>query len=505
MIEETIKTIDDVMEQVASTPTEENVTMCFTQSELDDIAKKFMTLKNPMTSLCGIMDTVFNRMGVRYMGEIDCSTLDESKRYRQIIDEVELVASLCIVKEVAKKKIVKHKKGDFKRDNKGNPIMKSDGSGYETYQTNETDTIDTIEYKPYWDYRNSSLEEARLSKLIENYIAPFDKTRVVSKLSSSIDVEFTKNRIKDILKYFKFEDEEFFVESFTLFMSNLKSRTCGNEPLYPMMFSIYSTQGMGKTWFVDILREVVDELFETHCMTSSFDKAFGRFNSVLMTRGLVTFSEAKGLTKADRDAFKRATTDNTIEIEMKGRDSKTVKNMATFLCVSNEPVLPQLTGMEMNRRIIEFNMIDRTRDANGDITRISKDELKSIFTDILTSVPFEYDHKKVIEHIGDESRQLLNFNMEQVVSDILRSDKVLQAQISLNDMSISKNINYGDTELLSKRKQLRMIPFKQKCMERKVPVNFVLSWMNDNGLIVKNNNNYCWFIDVTQLPHYMSI
>ena len=224
-----------------------------------------------------------------------------------------------------------------------------------------------------------------------------------------------------------------------------------------------------------------------------------------MTRGLVTFSEAKGLTKADRDAFKRATTDNTIEIEMKGRDSKTVKNMATFLCVSNEPVLPQLTGMEMNRRIIEFNMIDRTRDANGDITRISKDELKSIFTDILTSVPFEYDHKKVIEHIGDESRQLLNFNMEQVVSDILRSDKVLQAQISLNDMSISKNINYGDTELLSKRKQLRMIPFKQKCMERKVPVNFVLSWMNDNGLIVKNNNNYCWFIDVTQLPHYMSI
>lgn len=498
-----LKTIDDVIEQTTSNPTDEKVTMCFSQKELDTITKNFLLYRNPVSALNGIMDIVFNKMGIRYLAELDTSFVDEAKKTRDVIDEVEFVASTCIVKEVMKKKVVKHKKGDFKRDEQGNPITKKDGSGYETYQANESEVIDTIEYKPYWDYRNSYSDESRLSKLIENYIAPFDKRRVVEKVSSSIDVEVAKSRIREILKYFKFEDEELFVESFTFFMSNLKSRTCGNEPLYPMMFSIYSKQNMGKTWFVDTLRSVVDELFETHCATSSFDKAFGRFNGVLMTRGLITFSEAKGLTRADRDAFKKATTDNTIEIEMKGKDPRTVKNMTTFLCVANEPVLQQLTGLEMNRRIIEFNMVDRTRDENGEITKISKEDLKTIFRDILMSVPFDYDHRKVIEHLGDESKVLLNFNMEEVLSDIFRSDKDLLSQFQMNDMSISKNLSVGDTELISRTGQLRMIPFKRKCMERKVPVNFVMTWMKDNYIVTKNSKNYSWFIDKQQLPQIM--
>lgn len=474
----------------------------FTLTEIKDMRDAYLKYRNPITTLNSIMARVFQKHGIRSISEIDSTTLDGERVKRSIADEIQLVASLCVVKDVPRKKTVRHKKGDFKLDSNGNNIVKSDGSGYETYDANETETVDTIEFKPYWDYQHCCAEESRLGKLIEDYIAPFDKKRIVARLSKSINEELAYSRIRELTKYYKFEDEEFFVKSFAFFMSNLKSRTCGEEPPYPMMFSIYSKQGMGKTWLVDTLRVVVDELFETHCVTSSFDKAFGRFNSVLMTRGLITFSEAKGLTKADRDAFKRATTDNTIEIERKGKDTQTVRNMSTFLCVSNEPILQQLTGLEMNRRILEFNLIDRKRDDEGRLVKIQESELMSIFRDILMSIPFRMDETPILERLSSDSSVLLTYNMGEIIGDIFRSDYELKDQTMKHNIGVWKPSMAQDTELIAKNGQLRMCPFKRKCLERKVPVNQVLEWMLEQGL-AKKNKHYCWVLDRSRIPDIM--
>lgn len=502
-----METLDDIIDEVQNqvTPSTDDKTQnddisSFTPTEIKTIHDNYLRFRNPITTLKEIMAKVFQKHGIRSISEIDSTTLDGEKKQRAIIDEIQLVASLCVLKDVPRKKTVKHKKGDFKLDSNGNKIVKSDGSGYATYDANETETVDTIEFKPYWDYQHCCTEESRLGKLIEDYIAPFDKTRIVAKLSESINEDFAYERIRELTKYYKFEDEEFFIKSFAYFMSNLKSRTCGEEPPYPMMFSIYSKQGMGKTWLVDTLRVVVDELFETHCVTSSFDKAFGRFNSVLMTRGLITFSEAKGLTKADRDAFKRATTDNTIEIERKGHDTQTVKNMATFLCVANEPILQQLTGLEMNRRILEFNLIDRTRDEEGRLVKILDSDLRAIFRDILMSIPFRLDETPILEHLASESSGMLTYNMSEILGDIFRSDFELKNQMAVHNIGMWKPTMAQDTELISKNGCLRMVAFKKKCVERKVPVNQVLEWMSENGIAKKNQKCYNWFIDRAKLP-----
>lgn len=102
--------VSDVLDHIDEPDLITEVTS-FTPTEIKTIHDNYLRFRNPITTLKEIMAKVFQNHGIRSISEIDSTTLDGEKKQRAIIDEIQLVASLCVLKDVPRKKTVRHKKG----------------------------------------------------------------------------------------------------------------------------------------------------------------------------------------------------------------------------------------------------------------------------------------------------------------------------------------------------------------------------------------------------------
>lgn len=101
----------------------------------------------------------------------------------KILNEFCLIQSSVITREITRTKKLRHKAGDFKRDNRGNPIERFDKSGYETYKKDEVETVEVQEEVPYYDFSNYPSAYNELKKWLANvsiYSPIFSETTPVS-------------------------------------------------------------------------------------------------------------------------------------------------------------------------------------------------------------------------------------------------------------------------------------------------------------------------------------
>lgn len=102
--------------------------------------------------------------------------------------------------------------------------------------------------------------------------------------------------IREITKYYVFDDPDKFVERFALLICNAKSKGLNKHPKWPVLFSLVGGYGLGKGWFRDMIKSTYDEVFEAHSQPCSYSALLDtQFNALMMTRGFLCLDEKNGI------------------------------------------------------------------------------------------------------------------------------------------------------------------------------------------------------------------
>lgn len=185
------------------------------------------------------------------------------------------------------------------------------------------------------------------------------------------------------------------------------------------MFSLVGEMGTGKGWLSSMLINTHDEVFETKSSQTKYRTLLGRFNGVMLTRGLIHLDEKNGLDNDDRETLKTDISEETIEIELKGKDPFTASNMATLFSTTNESI-KDIIGLQKDRRIIEFNLIDRAVDSEtGKRKEIDKYYMIKLLRELWLVMPCEHPYSTSIKDaLLSESSEVLDCNMYEIAEDV---------------------------------------------------------------------------------------
>lgn len=390
----------------------------------------------------------------------------------KILSEFCAIQSLVITRQVTRTKKVRHKAGDFKRDNKGNPIEKSDKSGYEVYKKDETEIAEVEEEIPYYDYSNHPNAYGELKKWLANLVVEPDFAELERDTTSNLNYERGLDIIREIAKYYVFENTESFVNRFALLICNAKSKALNKQPKWPVMFSLVGENGKGKGWLVNKLIETHDRKFHTQSRSSSFKRLLNsNFNSVMMTRGFIHFDEKNGMDSSQAEQLKTLITEPTVEVERKHLDIKTLPNQTTFFSTTNESIR-DVMGLQQDRRLIEFVL----KSKNGEIPDGKMTKLLDELWDVM---PYEHpDPDAIIRELLEESKQVLDAKMDEIVDELF------------NNYSGDFVDNYGHGRLVS-RPRLKQIV---KTHFSSVRFNAVFDWCVKNKILDDNKNGHVYIM-----------
>lgn len=76
--------------------------------------------------------------------------------------------------------------------------------------------------------------------------------------------------IRELTKYYVFEEPEKFVDRFALLICNAKAKGLNKQPKWPVMFSLVGRMGTGKSWLATMLKKTYDATFYAASRKSSF-------------------------------------------------------------------------------------------------------------------------------------------------------------------------------------------------------------------------------------------
>ena len=421
--DEELTTVKEHIDNEPSKPVSEDLLYGFTLEELKRLGSEFHIHHNAERSFNDILTILFQREHIRSLAS--CNSADDESMKRKILDlktNFYNAQMAVVVSPGTKKEKVKHKRGDVMRYDNGDPI--SDGTNADGSPRWKTYPKDTIEIKetevdvPTYDIVATPSKYTLLKEVIESAVVPPDLDYLRRKTCSSMDYARGMEIIDRLADYYIFEDREKFKERFSLLVCNAKARALGYNPKWPVMFSMVGQHGVGKGWFAKMLLKTYDEVFDTISVDARYDQLLGRFNGVMLTRGMVHIDEHKGLDSDSREALKSYITEPKVSVELKGRDVKLYDNMTTLFSTTNETVL-DVIGFQRDRRIIEFRLMGRKTDANGEVDEIPEDEMLSMLHEMWMVMPYEHPNpRKVIDELLDESGKRLDFSMGEIVATL---------------------------------------------------------------------------------------
>ena len=390
----------------------------------------------------------------------------------KILSEFCAIQSLILTKNVKRTKKLHHKAGDFKRDADGNPIERSDKTGYETYKKDEVEYAEVLEEVPYYDYTNSAASYNELKKWLVNLVVEPDFKELEKRTTSNINYNRGLDIIREITKYYQFEEPEKFANRFALLVCNAKSKALNKHPKWPVMFSLVGGNGMGKGWFAQKLMDSYDRTFRTQSQKSSFARLLGsNFNAVLMTRGFIHFDEKNGMDSSQAEKLKTLITEPTADIERKHLDTKTLPNHTTFFSTTNESI-KDVMGLQEDRRLVEFVLKSR----NGEISDKKMDEL---LDELWNVMPCEHpDPDAIINELKNESKHVLDAKMDEIVDELFD----IHAQDFID--------NSGRGRLVNRAK------LKQTVKEHfsSVRFNSLYDWCLKNEILDENRNGHIYLM-----------
>lgn len=424
------ETIDDVVSHVVQDINANNA-QCdetkevdggFTVKELNDLKREYQVNQDPYDIFDKICEKLFRKEHIRSVAQLNPDANDEDKqKIAKLRSNFFKLQSAVIMKPTTKKTKVKHKKGEFKRDKKNDPIARKDGKGYETYDNDESEILEKTVYVPAWDIVTNPGCCAFLKNQFERVAVSPDFNYLRQKTCSNVDFNRGIEIIRWLTNYYEFEELDKFVDRFSLFICNAKSRVLNQNPEWGVMFSLVGKLGSGKSWFADMLIKTHDELFETQSTTTRYDSILGRFNGPMLTRGFVHLEEKNGADSKQRETLKTYITDATIQIERKGLDPITARNMTTLLSTTNESIL-NLVGLQQDRRIIEFNLVSRKTDGNGERVLIPENEMEEKLRELWLTMPCEHPYPtKIVNELLDESTHRLECSMTEIVYTLFQN------------------------------------------------------------------------------------
>ena len=464
------KTIDDVIEKSikdnVSEPNEIEV-FGFSGREINEMKDTFLTYNNPEPILDAILTKLLQDARIRSLSNIDdkADASMKSKRH-EIMNAFICVQQLALVKKSVKRTKVKtkiHSKGDLILDDNGNPTPVKGTNGNKTYTKDIyeiTDEIEEIE-TPYFDVRNSPKAWRDISKIAESFVVVPNFEKLYSKTCSNIDFNRGLDIIRNLSKYYIFEDPDKFVKRFSLFICNAKSRVLNIQPKWPVMFSLVGTFGIGKSWLAEVLMAAHDDVFEAQSCESKYSVILDRFNAPMLTRGIIHLDEKNGLDMKGRETFKTYVTGSKITVELKNQQPKTVTNLATFLSTTNESI-KDIVGLQQDRRIVEFSIVGRRVDENGRRLEIDEKQLYEWFKELWMVMPVENPYADEIkDELLYESSDVLDTTMYPIIRKLWVDYK--------DEFITNKNLRVKDLkEVIKKMGGIR--------------ANDVVNWCEANGL-----------------------
>ena len=362
------------------------------------------------------------------------------------------IQSMILLRDKKKVKTVRHQKGDFKHNADGSIVVKSNGDP-DTYDRATVEETIEIEKVPLYPLDVQDTQD-KLEKMVRTMIVLPDFEKLRKVYESNTDLKRALNLIAELTRYWKFDDPAKFIARFALFASNVKAKALGYHPKWPVLLSLVGGMGIGKSWLSENIAKTSDALFGTKSSKSSYAKLTSKFNTPMMTRGILRLEEAIGLDKAAVETMKDYITETKVEVERKGLDPQTFPNEVSFLSTTNESVLAPLSGNDQNRRVIEFQI--------SKIATIDEKHLLEILTEMWKVIPVKFpDEDDIKNQLLAETSTLLDSTMEDVVYDIFahHKDEVVRGQ------------------------RLMKHEFKTLCTQKKIQVAKVTAWCQSKGIL----------------------
>lgn len=382
---------------------------------------------------------------------LECDIHDQEKK-NDIMTAILNIQSMILLRDKKKVKTVRHQKGDFKHNADGSIVVKSNGDP-DTYDRATVEETIEIEKVPLYPLDVQDTQD-KLEKLVRTMIVLPDFEKLRKVYESNTDLKRALNLIAELTRYWKFDDPAKFIARFALFASNVKAKALGYHPKWPVLLSLVGGMGIGKSWLSENIAKTSDALFGTKSSKSSYAKLTSKFNTPMMTRGILRLEEAIGLDKAAVETMKDYITETKVEVERKGLDPQTFPNEVSFLSTTNESVLAPLSGNDQNRRVIEFQI--------SKIATIDEKHLLEILTEMWKVIPVKFpDEDDIKNQLLAETSTLLDSTMEDVVYDIFahHKDEVVRGQ------------------------RLMKHEFKTLCTQKKIQVAKVTAWCQSKGIL----------------------
>lgn len=382
---------------------------------------------------------------------LECDIHDQEKK-NDIMTAILNIQSMILLRDKKKVKTVRHQKGDFKHNADGSIVVKSNGDP-DTYDRATVEETIEIEKVPLYPLDVQDTQD-KLEKLVRTMIVLPDFEKLRKVYESNTDLKRALNLIAELTRYWKFDDPAKFIARFALFASNVKAKALGYHPKWPVLLSLVGGMGIGKSWLSENIAKTSDALFGTKSSKSSYAKLTSKFNTPMMTRGILRLEEAIGLDKAAVETMKDYITETKVEVERKGLDPQTFPNEVSFLSTTNESVLAPLSGNDQNRRVIEFHI--------SKIATIDEKHLLEILTEMWKVIPVKFpDEDDIKNQLLAETSTLLDSTMEDVVYDIFahHKDEVVRGQ------------------------RLMKHEFKTLCTQKKIQVAKVTAWCQSKGIL----------------------
>lgn len=400
----------------------------FTIDEVNQLHEEYKAHQNPNKSLYQIASQIFRHYKVRTLDDISDSNIASHTLRYDIQTAFFNVQSLVVTTEREKIERVEHKKGDFIRGVNNEPIPTDDGRDYKKYTKDVIDKVHKIIEVPYFDYTNNAFALKELERRLKEYevLPDYEKLRGEFLSSSTNSYERGCEIIRKLTDYYIFENPETFVERFALLICNAKAKALGYRPKYPVLFSLVGKMGVGKSWLAQMVKETHDKSFCCHSGVTSYGRLLGgQFNSMMLTRGFLSIDEAQGLDKAQCEKLKTYITSTTVDIERKGRDVVTCDNLVTFFSTTNESV-KDIMGYQPDRRIIEFNILNKTAE-------IPEDEIRKWLEELWFVMPVTHPHAQEIkDSLLADSNMNLDVKMEEIVYDLFTEHQEIMGTRNLN-------------------------------------------------------------------------
>lgn len=398
----------------------------FTTKELETLKNEFLVNQNTDQTVRKLLTPIFQKHNIRCFDELkmcdDIETVEMMETIKTMFYNLQM--NVLVEKKEETTSEIAHLKGDPIRDENGNPkIDPTNQTKVLTYKKTEYKTrmVDAPIYNPKREYQT-------LNSIIEGVSIPpnFNELRRQYNAPEKVSYERGCNIIRELTKYYIFEEPEKFVDRFSLLICNAKSKALGIHPKYPVVFSLVGDYNTGKSWLSTMLRKTYDEIFNTRSQKSNLKHLLeSSFNGIMMTRGFIALDEKHGGDASHCEKMKSWTTDEFVEISMKYKEDRTVRNLVTFLSTTNESI-KTLMGLQKDRRIVEFVLKDKTMN-------IPEELMYSLLHELWQVMPCEHpDPDRVVKELLGESEIVLDATMEQIVGDLFHKHRLCDPTTSLN-------------------------------------------------------------------------